>query len=98
VLLAGLTTVPMNWGEMDFTPSAHKFYYILVGEGVFRIGDAEYEPKPGQLFLFPSGIKQLLAILSSNTLKKELAELVHLDPSFSARLFKSLLGIPLYNT
>lgn len=70
VLAADLTKVPRNWGEMDFTPMSHKFYYILEGEGWFRIEDTEYSPRAGQLFLLPAGIKQSLASISENTMLK----------------------------
>lgn len=47
-----------DWRDLDYTPDYNKFYLICDGEGWLKIGDKEYAPKPGQLFLMPQGVKQ----------------------------------------
>jgi AraC-like DNA-binding protein len=47
-----------DWRDLDYTPDYNKFYLICDGEGWLKIGNQEYAPKPGQLFLMPQGVKQ----------------------------------------
>lgn len=47
-----------DWRDLDYTPDYNKFYLICDGEGWLKIGDKEYAPKPGQMFLMPQGVKQ----------------------------------------
>lgn len=58
VLLAGYNNVGHDWKDINYTPDYNKFYFIRDGEGCLKIGDKEYLPKPGQIFLMPKGIKQ----------------------------------------
>lgn len=58
VSMSGYTYCPDNWRDINYTPDYNKFYFIRAGEGWLKIGDAEYRPKPGQLFLMPAGVLQ----------------------------------------
>ncbi|WP_409341121.1 helix-turn-helix domain-containing protein [Paenibacillus sp. MBLB4367] len=70
VVYADLSKVPGSWGNAEFVPDLHKFYFILDGEGTLTIDGVSYQPKPGQLFLLPAGVKQSLATDSDNTFYK----------------------------
>ncbi len=67
---AAYTKCPPNWRDIDYTPDYNKLYFILDGEGWLRIGEKEYYPKPGQLFLMPAGIKQSYSFINDNTFTK----------------------------
>lgn len=54
LIIAHKTQVSMSWGETNSTPEYNKLYYICEGEGWIRIGNDDYYPKPGQLFLTPA--------------------------------------------
>lgn len=66
VIVCGFNKVADDWREMDYTPEYSKFYFIVDGEGWIRIGNQEYYPKPGQLFLMPQGIQQSYSVISKN--------------------------------
>ncbi|MDQ0058583.1 AraC family transcriptional regulator [Paenibacillus harenae] len=51
---ADYTQVSDEWGEEGSLPPYNKLYYICGGEGWIRIGDTEYAPKAGQLFVAPA--------------------------------------------
>lgn len=70
VTLAGFNTVGNEWKDIDYIPEYNKLYYIVDGEGWLKIRDKEYEPKPGQLFLMPQGIKQSYSSTTENTFLK----------------------------
>ena len=70
VEIAGYTYCPRNWADFDYLPDYNKFYYICDGEGWLKIGDKEYYPKPGQLFLMPAGVIQSYSTISDNTFRK----------------------------
>lgn len=70
VTSASMVRVPRGWGNMNFVPELHKFYFILDGEGWLRINDQEFSPRPGQLLLIPSGIPQGLGTISNQTYLK----------------------------
>lgn len=70
VCLSGYNWVGCNWKDIDYTPNYNKFYYICNGDGWVKIGDHEYYPKPGQLFLMPAGIKQSYSIINDNPYTK----------------------------
>jgi len=70
VEMAGYTQCPRDWRELDYIPEYNKFYYICKGEGWLKIGEFEYYPKPGQLFLMPAGILQSYSVISDNTFLK----------------------------
>jgi ethanolamine utilization protein EutQ (cupin superfamily) len=59
-----------NWREIDYTPSYNKFYLIIKGEGWIKIGDKEYHPKPGELYLMPAGVKQSFSTINENHFEK----------------------------
>ncbi|WP_309123383.1 AraC family transcriptional regulator [Paenibacillus sp.] len=58
VSVAAYTKVSPSWRDTDYTPDFNKLYFILEGTGYLKIGDAEYEPAPGQLFWMPQGVRQ----------------------------------------
>lgn len=68
--MAGYTKCPQNWRDIDYIPEYNKFYYICDGEGWLKIGDKEYYPKPGQLFLMPAGVIQSYSTISEFTFLK----------------------------
>ncbi|KRE47009.1 helix-turn-helix domain-containing protein [Paenibacillus sp. Soil522] len=54
LLIAHRTQVSSSWGETNSIPEYNKLYFICKGEGWIRIGDNDYYPQPGQLFLTPA--------------------------------------------
>ena len=61
VSAAALTTVWPDWRDDDYVPAYNKFYFFLDGAGSLRIDGTDYSPKPGELYLMPSGIRQSYA-------------------------------------
>lgn len=59
-----------DWRDLDYTPDYSKFYYICEGEGWLKIGDAEYYPQPGELFLMPEGVEQSYSFISERPFQK----------------------------
>ena len=59
-----------TWRDIEYIPDYNKFYFIIGGEGWLKIGDREFYPKPGQLFLMPAGILQSYSIISKDTFRK----------------------------
>ena len=55
---AALTTVWPEWRDEEYVPAYNKFYFFLGGEGRLRIDGVDYFPKPGELYLMPSGVRQ----------------------------------------
>ncbi len=70
VTMAYYTKCQRTWSEMEYIPEYNKFYFICEGEGWLKIGDREYFPKPGQLFLMPQGVIQSFSAVSDNTFGK----------------------------
>src|SRR5690242_5784985 len=70
VTLAGYSNVGPEWRDIDYTPDYNKFYFICEGEGCLKIGDKEYLPKPGQMFLMPQGIQQSYFTINENSFTK----------------------------
>lgn len=67
---AGFNNVGMEWRELDYIPDYNKFYFICSGEGWLKIGDKEYYPKTGEIFLMPQGMKQSYSIINDNPFTK----------------------------
>ena len=59
-----------EWRELDYIPSCSKFYFICEGEGWLKIGNQEFYPKPGQLFLMPEGVLQSYSVINANPFLK----------------------------
>ena len=59
-----------EWGELDYMPSYSKFYFICDGEGWLKIGNQEFYPKPGQLFLLPEGVLQSYSVINNDPFLK----------------------------
>lgn len=70
VTLSGFNRVSERWRDIDYTPEYNKFYLIVDGEGWLRIGDRDFYPRPGQLFMMPQGIKQSYSAINQNTFTK----------------------------
>ncbi|HHV95422.1 MAG TPA: helix-turn-helix transcriptional regulator [Clostridiaceae bacterium] len=70
LIVAAFTKCPLTWRDIDYIPDYNKFYFICDGEGMLKIGDQEFYPKPGQFCLMPAGIKQSYSCISSNTFLK----------------------------
>lgn len=70
VTLSGFNKVSERWRDIDYTPEYNKFYLILDGEGWLRIGDKDFYPRPGQLFMMPQGVKQSYSAINKNTFTK----------------------------
>jgi AraC family transcriptional regulator, arabinose operon regulatory protein len=66
----GYMKVTPEWRDIDYVPNYNKFYFICEGEGYLKINGVEYFPKPGQLFLMPSGVMQSYSIINENTFLK----------------------------
>ncbi|CAM4246339.1 AraC family transcriptional regulator [Paenibacillus alkaliterrae] len=64
LLVAHKTQVTHSWGETDSVPEYNKLYFICEGEGWIRIGDVDYYPKPGQLFLTPVNCRKSFSAFS----------------------------------
>jgi len=54
----GFMRCPQTWREIDYKPNYNKFYFIVDGYGWLKIGDKEYNPLPGQMYIMPQGVKQ----------------------------------------
>ncbi len=59
-----------DWSDIDYTPDYSKFYFICEGEGWLKIGDQEYYPRPGELFLMPEGVNQSYSVISDRPFEK----------------------------
>lgn len=70
IIMAGFTHCSTDWKCIDYIPQFNKLYLICEGEGWVKIGDREYYPKPGQIYLFPYGVKQSYSAINSNTYTK----------------------------
>jgi AraC family transcriptional regulator of arabinose operon len=68
--IAALTHVPVTWKETNYIPDFNKLYFILDGEGFVKIGNQEYYPQPGQMYLLPAGTIQSYGTISSKTFSK----------------------------
>ncbi|MFC4599542.1 AraC family transcriptional regulator [Cohnella hongkongensis] len=67
---AYLTRCTPHWRELDYVPDYNKLYYICEGEGWVKIGDAEYDPKPGQVVFMPANVKQSYSVVNDNAYLK----------------------------
>ncbi len=70
VSIAAYTKVPKTWNEDNYTPDFNKFYYIMEGEGYVKVKDEMFYPKPGELYLLPSGSVQSYGTISDHTFEK----------------------------
>lgn len=70
ILLSGFTKCPPDWKDINYVPNYNKFYFICDGEGWLKIGNEEYYPSKGQLFLMPSDVLQSYSTIPSNTFTK----------------------------
>lgn len=70
LFMADYNLCSTNWRDIDYTPDYSKFYFICEGEGWLKIGDREYYPKPGELFLMPEGVKQSYSYISDRPFQK----------------------------
>ncbi|MFD1675895.1 AraC family transcriptional regulator [Alicyclobacillus fodiniaquatilis] len=68
--IAAYTKVPRTWREHDYVPDFNKFYFVIEGEGYLKIGEQQFYPKPGQLYLLPAGVIQSYATINQNTFGK----------------------------
>ncbi len=70
LLMSSYTECNFEWRELDYIPRFNKFYYILDGEGWLRIDGKDIYPKPGYIYLMPSGVKQSFSYINENRFKK----------------------------
>ncbi|OME29931.1 AraC family transcriptional regulator [Paenibacillus odorifer] len=70
LIMADYNLCGRDWKDLDYTPDYSKFYFICDGEGWLKIGDREYYPKPGQLFLMPEGVKQSYSCINDQPFEK----------------------------
>lgn len=68
--MASYTKVNMKWRHMNMVPDFNRLYYIVEGEGGLIIDGETYYPRPGQLFVMPSGVKQSYFVTTENTFGK----------------------------
>jgi AraC-like DNA-binding protein len=59
-----------DWRDLDYTPDYSKFYFICEGEGWLKIGNQEYYPTPGQLFLMPERTTQSYSAINDRPFLK----------------------------
>ncbi|WP_141504269.1 AraC family transcriptional regulator [Paenibacillus luteus] len=65
LLITHKTQVSHDWSESNTVPEFNKLYYICEGEGWIQIGDKDYYPKPGQLFLVPAHTRVSFSTLNN---------------------------------
>ena len=70
VSAAAYSKVPKAWNEDNYTTDFNKLYYIIDGEGYVKVNDELYYPKPGELYLLPSGSIQSYGTISDHTFEK----------------------------
>lgn len=70
IYVADYTHCTESWRDIDYIPDHNKFYFIEDGEGWLKIGDREYYPRPGQLFLMPSGVLQSYSVTQGRPFTK----------------------------
>ncbi|MDF2715740.1 MAG: hypothetical protein K0R28_2665 [Paenibacillus sp.] len=68
--IANYSKVNLKWRQMNFVPDFNRFYYIREGEGCLVIDGVTYYPRPGQLFVMPSGVKQSYYAVNDNAFGK----------------------------
>ena len=91
VTATGYNQVWTDWRELDYTPDYNKFYLICDGEGWLKIGDAEFNPKPGEWFLMPHGVKQSYSYTSGPRYTKYWC---HFTARIGGRNLFDLLQVP----
>ncbi|MGN7759872.1 helix-turn-helix domain-containing protein [Paenibacillus sp. 22594] len=70
LIMADYNLCSTDWKDLDYTPDYSKFYFICEGEGWLKIGEQEYYPQPGELYLMPEGVKQSYSCISSQPFHK----------------------------
>ncbi len=93
VTATGYNQVWTDWRELDYTPDYNKFYLICDGEGWLKIGDSEFNPKPGEWFLMPHGVKQSYSYTSGPRYTKYWC---HFTARIGERNLFDLLQVPYY--
>lgn len=93
VTAAGYNQVWTDWRELDYTPDYNKFYLICEGEGWLKIGDTEYNPRPGEWFLMPQGVRQSFSYTSGPRYTKYWC---HFTARIGERNLFDLLQTPLW--
>jgi AraC-like DNA-binding protein/quercetin dioxygenase-like cupin family protein len=64
------TKVGPSWNDHNMAPEINRLYFIREGEGLIKVRNREYSPKPGQLFLLPAGVEHWFSTVSDNTFRK----------------------------
>lgn len=59
-----------TWREIDYIPDYNKFYFICGGDGWLKIGDEEFYPRAGQLYLMPASVLQSYSAINNNPFSK----------------------------
>ena len=70
VSVAAFSKVPKSWNDDQYTTDFNKLYYIIDGEGYVKVDDQVFYPKPGELYLLPSGSIQSYGTISDHTFEK----------------------------
>lgn len=91
IITVAYTHCSESWRDMDYIPNYNKFYFIESGEGWLKIGNEEFYPKPGQLFLMPAGVLQSFSAINSNAFTKYWC---HFMMKFGDINFFDVLGVP----
>jgi AraC family transcriptional regulator of arabinose operon len=68
--VAAFTKVSPSWKDFNYVPEFNRFYFIMEGEGRLQIGEEEFYPRPGQLFVMPAGVLQSYSAINENTFAK----------------------------
>lgn len=93
IIAGAYTRCNESWRDIDYLPDYNKFYLIEDGEGWLKIGNEEYYPKPGQLFLMPAGVLQSYSAISSRPFTKYWC---HFTMKLGDVNFFDVLGVPCY--
>ncbi|MFX3633873.1 MAG: helix-turn-helix domain-containing protein [Candidatus Pristimantibacillus sp.] len=70
LLTAHQTKVTVNWGETNSVQPYNKLYLITDGEGWLKIGNEQFNPRPGQLCLVPAHMQHSFAAISDRPYSK----------------------------
>lgn len=95
ILTSAYTECWEGWKDINYTPEYNKFYLICNGEGWLKIGEKEYYPKPGELFIMPQGILQSYSSINNNPFKKYWC---HFTAKIGDKNLFDLVDIPYYIT
>lgn len=90
---AAYTKVQRTWTDENPACPVNRLYFIMEGEGYVKINGQAYYPRPGELYILPSGSDQAYGTISEHTFGKywchftarigdlDLFQILHTSPS-----------------